>query len=102
MAGSILLIFLTLLGGASNSTPLNEIYFFQADTSGIPGAPPVSRWTFWTVCSVKPDGRNHCGTSHPAFPLDPPGKDNFHTHVNIPHKFLGYVLNWLAQRQGSL
>jgi hypothetical protein len=89
MAGSILLIFLTLLGGARNSTPLNEIYFLQADTGNIPGAPPVSRWTFWNVCSVNSNGKSVCGTSHPDYPFDPPSHRTFNTTVNVPHQFIG-------------
>jgi hypothetical protein len=89
MAGAILLIFLTLLGGARNSTPLNEIYFLQADTGNIPGAPAVARWTFWNVCSVASNGRSDCGTSHPDFPFDPPSSRNFGTTQNVPPEFIG-------------
>lgn len=92
MASSILLIFLTLLGGARNSNPLNQIYFLQADTSNIPGAPTTSRWTFWNVCSVTDNGRNDCGSSHPDFPFDPPRANNFNTTENVPHQFIGYVI----------
>jgi hypothetical protein len=89
MASAILLIFLTLLGGARNSTPLNEVYFLQADTGNIPGAPTVSRWTFWNVCSVAANGRSVCGSSHPDFPFDPPRDNNFGTTTNVPHQFIG-------------
>lgn len=89
MASAILLIFLTLLGGARNTTPLNEIYFLQADTGNIPNAPSTSRWTFWNVCSVTANGKNDCGTSHPDFPLDPPSHRNFDTTVNVPPEFVG-------------
>ncbi|KAJ6092546.1 hypothetical protein N7486_007835 [Penicillium sp. IBT 16267x] len=98
MASSILLIFLTLLGGANNSTPLNEIYFLQADTSNIPGAPTISRWTFWTVCSVNANGRSVCGSSHPDFPFDPPRSNNFNTTVNVPHQFIGTRHYYLTSR----
>lgn len=82
-------MFLTFLGGANHHRPLNEIYFLQANTSNIPGAPAVSRWTFWNVCSVDSHGKSHCGTSHPTFPFDPPGHNNFNTDVNVPHQFIG-------------
>jgi hypothetical protein len=88
-AGAILLIFLTLLGGARNSTPLNEIYFLQADTGNIPGAPTTARWTFWNVCNVTSSGRNDCGSSHPDFPFDPPNSRNFGTTDNVPPEFIG-------------
>lgn len=91
MAGAILLIFLTLLGGATNTNPLNQIYFLQAATANIPGAPALSRWTFWQICSVLPNGRSHCGDTHPDFPFDPPSQSNFGTNVNVPPPFIGYV-----------
>ncbi|KAJ5808067.1 hypothetical protein N7474_009336 [Penicillium riverlandense] len=90
MASAILLIFLTLLGGARNSNPLNRIYFLEANTANIPGAPAVSRWTFWQLCSVR-DGKNDCGSSHPDFPFDPPSHRNFGTTTNVPPEFIGYV-----------
>ncbi|KAL1854133.1 Eisosomes component [Paecilomyces lecythidis] len=88
-AGALLLMFLTLLGGANNHRPLNEIYFLQAHTANIPGAPTESRWTFWSLCRVNVRGHNVCGSSHPAFPLDPPSHRNFNTRTNIPHSFIG-------------
>jgi hypothetical protein len=87
-AGSILLIFLTLLAGARNSIPLNEVYFLQADTGNIPGAPTTSRWTFWNVCGVI-NGKNDCGTSHPDYPFDPPSHRTFDTTENVPQEFIG-------------
>lgn len=88
MASAILLIFLTLLGGARNSTPLNLVYFLEADTSNIPGAPSTSRWTFWNICGVT-NGKNNCGSTHVDFPLDPPSHRNFDTTDNVPHEFIG-------------
>lgn len=89
-AGAMLLMFLTLLGGATNTRPLNEIYFLEADTSRIPGAPATSRWTFWNLCSVR-NGKSQCGSTHPCFPFDPPNSRNFGTDRNIPPQFLGYL-----------
>ncbi|KAJ5239610.1 Actin cortical patch SUR7/pH-response regulator PalI [Penicillium chermesinum] len=97
MAGAILLMFLTLLGGTSNHNPLNQIYFLQADTSRIPGAPATSRWTFWNICSVK-NGRSDCGEVHPDFPLDPPGKNNFDTTQGVPAGFIGTNHYYLTSR----
>ena len=89
MAGAILLIFLTLLGGVRNSNPLNQIYFLEADTGNIPGAASVSRWTFWNLCGVNANGRSDCGETHVDFPFDPPSHRNFNTTENIPHQFVG-------------
>ena len=86
-ASALLLMFLTFLGGARNSNPLNIIYFLEADTSAIPGAPALSRWTFWNVCPVV-DGKMNCPGNTPAFPFDPPSHRNFDTTVNVPHQFI--------------
>lgn len=88
IAGAILLIFLTLLGGAVDHNPTNRFYFLQADTSGIAGAGPLTRWTFWNACGVD-NGRNSCPKVHPAYPLDPArnfdGPDD-----GIPQQFIEY------------
>ncbi|KAJ5390093.1 uncharacterized protein N7496_001161 [Penicillium cataractarum] len=97
-AGAIVLIFLTLLAGSRNSTPLNEIYFLQADTGNIPGAPTTARWTFWNVCNVTSSGRNDCGSSHPDFPFDPPSSRNFGTTENVPQEFIGTNHYFLTSR----
>jgi hypothetical protein len=89
MAGGLLFMFLILLGGATNHNPTNQFYFLQVNTKGIPGAPPVSRWTYWNLCPVTADGRNNCGDVHPAFPLDPPSHRNFGTTQGIPKQFIG-------------
>ena len=87
IAGACLLIFLTILAGAVDHNPTDLIYFLQADTSQIPGAPTLSRWTLWNTCSVSADGRNLCGAVHPAYPLDPPS--NFGTTQGIDPGFIG-------------
>jgi len=87
--GACLLIFLVLLAGATNHNPVDRIYFLQAATAKIPGAPAQSRWTFWNLCPVRPDGTSDCGKVHPAFPFDPPSHRNFDTHVGVPPAFIG-------------
>ncbi|KAI9703201.1 MAG: hypothetical protein M1836_007766 [Candelina mexicana] len=88
-AGAILLLFLVILSGAVNGNPLNQIYFLQADTSGIQGALPQSRWTLWNICGVDDSGRNaNCGAVKPAFPFNP--QSNFPGVTNkIDEGFLG-------------
>lgn len=98
MGGSILLIFLTLLAGTRNTTPLNQVYFLQADTGNIPGAPSLSRWTFWNLCGVTDSGKNDCGSSHPDFPFDPPSHRNFDTTENVPSQFIGTKHYFLMTR----
>lgn len=87
-AGALLLMFLILLAGAVNHSPVNKFYFLQASTHGIPGAPAISRWTFWNLCPVTANGSNKCGAVHPAFPLDPPSHRNFDTTTDVPKQFL--------------
>jgi len=92
VAGGLLLMFLILLAGAIDDGPVNKFYILQADTGNIPGAPPVSRWSYWNVCGVQND-RTVCGNQtysevHPAFPLDPASHRTFNTHVNIPQNFI--------------
>lgn len=96
-AGALLLMWLTFLGGVRNSNPINQIYFLQVDSSGIPGAAPVSRWTWWNLCPVT-NGRNDCGGNTPDFPFDPPSQRNFGTEENIPSDFIGTRHYFLTSR----
>jgi len=66
IAASLLFLFFIVLSGVSNKTPFNKTYFLQADTSGITGARPVSRWTFFYVCG---DNNQDCGKPVPALPF---------------------------------
>ncbi len=88
-AGAILLIFLVLLAGTADHIPLNEIFFLQADTSKIPGAPSLARWTFWNICNVDANALNVCPSARPAFPLDPPSGSNFGTTKGVADAFIG-------------
>ncbi|KAL8913586.1 MAG: hypothetical protein Q9171_001670 [Xanthocarpia ochracea] len=76
IAGAALLIFLTLLGGAIDRNPTNQFYFLEANTEGLGNAAPLTRWTFWSTCSVN-DGRNVCPGVRAAYPFDP--RRNFET-----------------------
>lgn len=89
VAGALALMFFIMLAGATDHNPLIKFYFLEADTSGIPGAAPLSRWTFWNLCSVDTAGNNDCAGVHPAFPLDPPSGRNFGTSQGVPSGFLG-------------
>jgi hypothetical protein len=85
-------MFFILLAGAVDHNPVNKWYLLEADTSNIPNAPPVSRWSYWNVCGVE-DGRTVCGDQsysdvHPAFPLDPASHRTFDTVVNVPEDFV--------------
>ncbi|KAH1293739.1 hypothetical protein KXX30_003725 [Aspergillus fumigatus] len=97
-ASALLLMFLAFLGGARNSNPLDRIYWLEAATGNIPGAPALSRWTYWNLCAVNSEGHNECGKSYPDYPFDPPSHRNFNTHVNIPAAFIGTRHYFLTSR----
>lgn len=84
--GALLLMLLTLIGGSVGHNPINKFYFLEADTSQIPGAAPLTRWTFWNACTVI-NGRDDCPKVHPAYPFDPPR--NFGTSSGVPQQFIG-------------
>ncbi|EXJ63731.1 hypothetical protein A1O7_00066 [Cladophialophora yegresii CBS 114405] len=91
LAAGLLFMFFILLAGAIDANPVNRFYILQADTARIPGAPPVSRWSYWNVCGVR-NGRTFCGDQdysniHPAFPLDPSSRRTFDTRVGVPRNF---------------
>ncbi|UNI23987.1 Eisosomes component [Purpureocillium takamizusanense] len=67
LAASLLFLWFVILAGVSDVTPLKYTYFLQADTDGITGARPVSRWTYFYVCGA-PDNAD-CGSAHPAPPF---------------------------------
>ncbi|MCJ1291078.1 hypothetical protein MMC34_002621 [Xylographa carneopallida] len=96
IAGACVLIFLVLLAGAVDSNPVNTIYFLQADTSGISGAPAQSRWTLWNVCSVGANGAEVCPKVSAAYPFDP--QNNFGTTKGVPAAFQGQVLGKVQLR----
>ncbi|EGV62824.1 Eisosomes component [Yamadazyma tenuis] len=83
LAGTCVLLVLTVAGGSSDSFPLNKFYWLRADTSKISGAPSESAWTFWGVCEY---GNFSSCTLGPAYPLSP--VDNFHTSSHVPKDFV--------------
>lgn len=85
-AGNTLLLILIIISGGTNSYPISNFYWVQADTSGIPNAPSLTRWTFWGACSTQ-NGSTSCGDHlSPAYPISP--VDNFGTRTNVPNKFI--------------
>ncbi|KAF3930236.1 hypothetical protein ABW20_dc0104724 [Dactylellina cionopaga] len=90
-AGAAVMVFCVLLAGTRDDWPsLNHIYFLYADTSKIPGAPKISEWTLWNVCSssaAKGAGLlSKCGEVNVANPFLP--QMNFNTTKNIPEDFI--------------
>lgn len=66
LSGALLLMFFVILAGVTDSTPLNKIYFLQADTSGITGARNTSRWLYFYVCNER---NQNCWGAWPAPPF---------------------------------
>lgn len=102
VAGGLLFGLFIILAGAIDHAPVNRWYFLQADTSNIPNAPALSRWTFWNICDGA-SGHNICsgsgyGSVSPARPLDPPAGSNFGTDTNIPQAFIGTKYYYLMTR----
>ncbi|KAK9477110.1 SUR7/PalI family-domain-containing protein [Lipomyces japonicus] len=85
-AGAVLLLFFVVLAGVTEHNPLNKIYYLQADTSGIPGAPPESRWTLWNRCAVQDGLSVDCTDNHPAYGFQP--AVNFGTRTGVPQDLL--------------
>ncbi|KAI6367413.1 hypothetical protein MCOR25_004950 [Pyricularia grisea] len=53
IAGSLVMLFLTILPGVSWVPPLRDTYFLRAETMGIRGARPITQWTFFYVCGLE-------------------------------------------------
>ncbi|EDO18355.1 hypothetical protein Kpol_1013p26 [Vanderwaltozyma polyspora DSM 70294] len=86
LAGNTLCLILIIISGSTNSFPIDKFYWVEGNTSGIPNAPDITRWTFWGVCS-KIDDRTYCQDYlSPASPISP--VDNFHTRENVPERFI--------------
>lgn len=86
LAGNTLLLILIIISGSTNDYPINRFYWVEGDTTGIPNAPSLTRWTFWGACSYD-NNKIDCGEYlKPAAPISP--VDNFHTKENVPHSFI--------------
>ena len=67
LAGALIMLWLVILSGVRNHTPLNKIWFLRADTSGIRGSThPVSQWTYFHICG---QGNMNCDKAKAALPL---------------------------------
>jgi len=66
LGGALVMMFFVILSGVQDVSPLNKIYFLEADTSKISGALPLSQWTFFYICGAN---NQNCGAAHPALPF---------------------------------
>ncbi|KAL7268561.1 Eisosomes component [Rhizina undulata] len=89
LAGTIVLLFFLILAGAYDRTPLNEIFFLQADTSGIPNAPNgICHWTLYNFCEQRNGLNYNCRPNNAAYPFLP--QKNFNTEKNVPSDFIDH------------
>jgi len=77
-----------MLAGIKNVNPLNRIFYMQADTSGISGAPPLTRWTLWNRCGVSNGVNSDCTGNHPAYAFQP--DVNFGTTSGVPSSLMNH------------
>ena len=86
LAGGCLLQILVILSGVvTQHTPINDVFFLQASTSGISGSNPTpnpARWTYFAICGVVNGHNGHCSKIGAAIPFDP--VNNFGTQTNVP------------------
>lgn len=81
-----MLLFLIVLAGAFDRSPLNQFYWLEADTSGIQGAPDQTRWTNYGYCGVQ-NGKNYnCSSNKPDFAFQP--DKTFGTTQGVPQDFI--------------
>lgn len=97
VAGALLLMLFIVLAGAIDAAPVNKWYFLEATTSGIPGAPALTRWTYWNSCGVT-NGLDGSCAIHAAYPLDPPSGRTFGTTEGVPPQFVGTRYYFLLTR----
>lgn len=70
-----------------NSSTLNQVWFLEADTSGVQNAPALTHWTYWNSCPVGDNGLNTICSVSPAHPFDP--QSNFGGSNGVAGGFLG-------------
>jgi hypothetical protein len=99
LAGGILLQFFIILSGTVHTTPINQVYFLEASTNGIPNVRNPTRWTYFALCGADSHDHNvHCGAPVPALPFSPPDDSNFDTTKGVPKDFVGTDYYFLMSR----
>lgn len=80
------MLFFCLLGGVTDHNPLNRVFFLQADTSNIPGAPPLTHFTMNNACDQRGGVNFACRGRKAASPMLP--QQFFGTSTGVPQPFL--------------
>lgn len=82
------MLFFLLLAGVRESTPLDQIFFFEFDTSEISSSlPNPVRWTLYSYCGVSASGRNiNCTSRTAGLAFEP--QNVFDTTTGIPQDII--------------
>lgn len=85
LSANTTILVIIIISGAISNPAIDNLYWMKSDTSGISGAPDVTKWTFWGIKSQDSDSETlfYGSSMGPAYPISP--VDNFHTTANIPH-----------------
>ncbi|KAF8419711.1 SUR7/PalI family-domain-containing protein [Tirmania nivea] len=86
LSGATIMLFFCLLGGVTHHNPLNRVFFLQADTSNIPGAPPLTHFTLNNACDQRNGVNFACRGRKAASPMLP--QQLFGTNTGVPQPFL--------------
>ncbi|QEU58309.1 Fmp45 [Kluyveromyces lactis] len=85
LLGSGLLTFFVILSGARTTGVLDKFYWFEADTSGLPGAPDTTRWFNYHWCAYENGEIGSCSDKQADLPFSP--RDNFGNSPDLPASF---------------
>lgn len=90
LAGAIVMTFFIVLSGAEiGSQSTGQVYFLQADTSGVSNGnnnlQNPARWTYLAICGVQNGHNSDCSSTRAAQPFNPVG--NFGTSSGLPDRF---------------
>ncbi|KAF8470176.1 SUR7/PalI family-domain-containing protein [Kalaharituber pfeilii] len=86
LSGAVVMLFFCLLAGLTNHNPLNRVFFLSADTSNIPGAPPISQFTMNNVCGERNGVNIDCRGRSGGKPMLP--QTYYGTATGVPQPFL--------------
>lgn len=72
-AGALLLLLLTVLSGASTSSPLNKFWYLRAAISSTGTTSPdgMLHWTNYNFCGSQNGNNVNCGSKHAAYGFAP-------------------------------
>ncbi|KAK5114627.1 hypothetical protein LTR62_002199 [Meristemomyces frigidus] len=91
LAGGIVMDLLVALSGGVHSSPITQIFFLQADLTGVTSNSQnfhnPARWTWNSICGVQNGLNANCGSTHAAQSFSP--ARNFGTTSGLPAALSG-------------